>query len=240
MNICIKPSPEETAVAVALDISQFIRKNPGALLCFAAGDTPLPVFRILIDMQARGDVDLGSVFYVGLDEWVGLGRETKGSCAQVMYDSFYTPARIPESKICAWDGLKDPLYEMKRVEAWISSHGGIALALLGIGMNGHIGFNEPYSKLTTGTGLVQLDETTKQVSVKYFSTPQPVKEGVTICMGELKKAKKLIMMATGQHKASIIKKVAQCQPDEVVPASLMTNHPNIALYIDRWAGELLL
>jgi len=230
----------ETAKETAEDIAGFIRENRNALLCLAAGDTPLPVFKTLIQMQENSEVDLSSVFYVGLDEWVGLDGQTEGSCAQVMNDCFYQPAGISNERICIWNGkFTDAEVERQRVEAWISAHGGIGLAMLGVGMNGHIGFNEPYTGLRSGTFVVPLDDTTKAVSVKYFKQPLPVEYGISIGAGELKKACKVLYIVTGSRKADIMKKVICEKLDEAVPASLFLDHPDITIYMDDDAAAKL-
>ena len=240
LNIRSFSTVTETAASAAADIAGFIRKNPGCLLCLAAGDTPLPVFKSLVYIQSKGEVDLNSAFYVGLDEWVGLGRDTEGSCAQVMYDEFYIPAGIKQERICAWDGKNtDMKAERQRIEAWILLHGGISLALLGIGMNGHIGFNEPNTGLPEGTVFVVLDDTTKKVSIKYFKKELPIEYGIGIGAGELKKARKLILIATGSIKAEIVKKAVSDGQDEAVPASLLTDHNDITLYIDAGAASMI-
>lgn len=225
---------------IAQDTAAFIRKNPGALLCLAAGDTPLEAYRQLIRLQAAGEVDLGSVYYVGLDEWEGIGRETSGSCMQVMFDGFYDPAGIPADRIVAWNGLNDdPEAEKKRIEDWIGLRGGIDFTLLGIGMNGHVGFNEPGTGLPEGCLRVKLDETTRRVSVKYFGRALPIEYGLSIGAGELKKAKKVFLIASGRHKAEIVMKTARMPASAEVPSSLMTDHPDITLYLDEAAAEQL-
>ena len=240
MNIRSFPEISEVADSVAKDIAGFINANPNSLLCLAAGETPLPVFKSLIRMQNKEELDLNRVFYVGLDEWVGLGKETKGSCVQVMLDEFYIPAKIGQDRYCIWDGKNNDLdRERKRIEAWIVSRGGISLTLLGIGMNGHIGFNEPNTGLPSGTIVVALDDTTKKVSFKYFKKKLPVEYGVGIGAGELKKAKKIILIATGSSKAEIVKKTVKDGQSKAVPASLLTDHNDITLYVDASAASLI-
>ena len=240
MKIQVLPTIPEVAALVAEDIAEFINANPKKLLCFAAGDTTLPVFDALIRLQKENKVNLSNTYYIGLDEWVGLDRKTTGSCAQVMFDEFYEPANIPQENICVWDGLCVDLdAEKRRMEDWISKHSGIALSFLGIGMNGHVGFNEPYIGLPEGTLIVPLDETTKKVSGKYFDKIQDIELGITIGAGELKKAKKIILLATGSGKAEIIKKTVTGEPDESVPASLLIDHHDITLYLDKAAATLI-
>lgn len=239
MEIIVKPDAKSLSEAVALRAAEFIHKNPGTLICLAAGDTPLDAYHHMIRLQREGKVDLSSAWYVGLDEWVGLGRETRGSCRQVMVDGFYEPAGIPAECIAAWDGLKDAGEEIARIEAWIRQKGGIAFTILGIGMNGHVGFNEPGTGLPEGCIRVTLDETTRRVSAKYFDAPLPVEYGVGVGAGELKKAREVLLMASGAHKAAIVARVASGALDPSVPASMLADHPNLALMLDEAAaGEL--
>ena len=239
MQIVVKPDATSLSEEVALRAAEYINQNPGALLCLAAGDTPLEAYRRMVGLQAAGRVDLSSVYYVGLDEWVGLGRETRGSCLQVMFDGFYVPAGIPAERIVAFNGLApDMSAEIARVEEWIRVRGGIRFTILGVGMNGHIGFNEPGTGLSECCILVKLDETTVNVSKKYFDSPLPVEYGAGVGAGELKKAEEILLMASGTRKASIIAKAVKNPPDANVPASLLMDHPNILLMLDADAAGL--
>ena len=264
MNINASPTADEAMRLAAFDIADYVRNNPGALLCLAAGKTPLPLFKHLIDMQnyksgqdagarssdetvkkpgARSSAEtvnksgaglnLSDAYYVGLDEWVGVGRETEGSCAQVMFDNFYGPAGVPPERICAWDGLcADTGAEMERVGSWISARGGIGLAMLGIGVNGHVGFNEPHTDPSKKLALVKLDEITKTVSKKYFLKYLPVAYGLTVGLAELYSSRRIMLVATGAGKADILRKVLSGNRDPAVPASLLADHRDIALYAD--------
>jgi len=240
LNLHILPTGSEAAIAAARDIRDYINGNPNALICLAAGETPLPVYQALIQMQKNGEADLNGVFYLGLDEWVGLDKKTPGSCAQVMNSHFYGPAGINMERVFEWDGKCACLEaEKRRAEAWIAKLDGIGLALLGVGMNGHVGFNEPNTGLQTGAITVPLDDTTKQVSVKYFGKALPVEYGVSIGAGELKKAKRLLLIATGKNKAEIIKKTVCESATPAAPASLLMDHPDITVYADEDAAALI-
>jgi len=240
MKIITLQHEAELSERIARDTAAYIRAHPGALLCLAAGDTPLEAYRELVRLQAASEVDLGSVYYVGLDEWEGIGRETAGSCAQVMSDGFYDPAGIPKDRIAVWNGLcGDPEAEARRIEGWIRLRGGIAFTLLGIGMNGHVGFNEPGTGLPEGGLRVPLDETTRRVSVKYFGRALPVEYGLSVGAGELKKAKTVFLMASGHRKADIVRKTVREPASIEVPSSMMADHPDITLYLDEPAAGLL-
>jgi len=216
----------------------FIRKNPGSLLCLAAGDTPLGAYAELIKMQEAGAVNLSDVYYAALDEWVALGPGDKGSCRQVMDDHFYLPAGIPRDRIHVYNGLGDPAAECEAMNRWLAARGGIGLTLLGVGMNGHIGFNEPNVKAAEGAILVPLDDTTKTVSVKYFGRKRPVSAGVTIGLSTLLKAREMLVMANGAKKAAVIKSAFYGKPDPAVPASMLQDHPALTLLLDRDAAGM--
>jgi len=238
VQIIINDTATEQALAVAEAVAAYMNVHPGALICLAAGDTPLLAYQELVRLQSAGKVDLRAAYYVGLDEWMGLGVETRGSCAQVMRDGFYAPAGIPDQHMAVWDGhCADANAEMRRIDRWIEAHGGIGLTVLGIGMNGHVGFNEPGAGLPEHSIKAELDETTKRVSAKYFDRPLPVEYGLGVGAGTLKKAKKVILMANGARKADIIYKTVKEPPTPEVPSSLMMDHPDISLYLDRDAAR---
>ena len=238
MKIIIANDYDELSKKAAGMVAAFIRGNPLSTLCLAAGDTPLGAYAELIKMQASGAVNLSDVYYAALDEWVGLGPEDKGSCRQVMDDHFYLPAGIPRDRIHVFNGLGDPAAECGAMNKWLAARGGIGLTLLGVGINGHIGFNEPNVKAADGAITVPLDGTTKAVSVKYFGKERPVSAGVTIGLSALLKAREMLVMANGAKKAAVIKRAFYGNVTPAVPASMLQNHPALTLLLDRDAAGM--
>ena len=238
MNFVVAEDYAQMSRIAAERIAGYISRHPGALLCFAAGDTPLGTFQQLIGLQRRGEVELSSVFYVGLDEWAGIDRETPGSCYQVMRDSFYGPAGIPADRYAVFYGdCPDAGAECARIRRWIESHGGIDLTLLGVGMNGHVGFNEPGGPDCPGCFPVPLDEVTKEVSVKYFHRRLPLTCGLTIGWRTLKSAKKVMILANGEKKAPVMRR-AFCKPASPdFPVSLFQDHRDLTVILDREAAS---
>ena len=238
MKITVTENYAELSRETARSVAEFINGNPGALLCFAAGDTPLGTFAELIRMQEKGEVDLSAVFYAGLDEWVGLGPHDKGSCHQVMFGNFYAPAKIPRERIRVFDGLANPADECAAMGEWLDAKGGIGLTLLGVGMNGHIGFNEPANQPENSGRqaiVVPLDEVTQSVGRKYFDGAPCVPTGITIALPTLFKARRILVMACGEHKAPIIRQSFTSPPTPALPASLLRNHPDLTLLLDKQA-----
>lgn len=237
MELHIAETREDLVERMARAAAEWIGAHPGSLVCLAAGDTPLPVYARLVTLQAEGRVDLASVSYAGLDEWVGLGPADPGSCLQVMRDAFYEPAGIPADRRRVFDGLADPEAECRAMERWIEAHGGIRFTLLGIGMNGHVGFNEPGAPDGEGCLVVALDDVTQSVGVKYFDRERTLRQGVTVGLRSLSKAEAVFLMATGERKADIVGRMLSGDP--AVPASRLLPHPGLRIYLDREAAGRL-
>ncbi|MCL2351175.1 MAG: 6-phosphogluconolactonase [Firmicutes bacterium] len=237
MNLRVYDTPEEASFETAAAVAGAIRENPGRLFCFAAGDTPLAMLRGLTALQAGGKVNLNLAYYAGLDECVGLGYGDKGSCAQVMRDTFYGPAGIAPERVHIFDGLNpSPEAECRAMEKWIADRDGIFLTVLGVGMNGHIGFNEPNFPQTRGCVVVPLDATTQTVSQKYFDRPRTLEQGVTIGLPTLAAAEHVYVMAFGAKKAEIIQKAFFRGAAPKVPASQLAGHPGLTLVLDKEAA----
>ena len=238
MKLKIFEDYNELSRMTAQAAAGYIQNNPNSLVCFAAGDTPLGMLRELVAMQSRGEVDLASVYYAGLDEWVGLGRDDTGSCENVMYNAFYEPAGIPKERIRLFNGLAADLEaECRMMEDWIRSHRGIGFTVLGIGMNGHIGFNEPGAPDHDGCFVTELDATTKSVSKKYFGMERPVSAGITIGWRTLFKAGRAIIMVSGGNKAEVVKAAYEGPITIDMPASLFQKHENVCLMLDKEAAS---
>jgi len=236
LELKVLDSYKELSVYAAMAAAEYINENPGTLLCFAAGDTPLGMFEYLVSMQKEGLVDLNSVYYVGLDEWVGLGYEDKGSCVQVMRDCFYGPAGIAPERMRIFDGMSDLTLESEQVAAWIAGHGGIGFTMLGIGLNGHVGFNEPDSKIEGICGVVPLDQMSKSISIKYFGQVRSVEYGVTVSTDTLFSAARVLILASGENKADILKKVMKKENAAEIPAARFCSHPCVTFAVDKAAA----
>jgi len=238
METIIATDYDELSRLAAKKVAGYI--TPDNLICLAAGDTPLGMFRELIAMQNRGEVDLSAAWYAGLDEWMGLGPDDEGSCIKVMTEAFYGSAGIPKERIRVFDGFDpDTDRQCRKMEDWISSKGGINFALLGVGMNGHIGFNEPGTPDIPGCFTVALDDTTKSVSQKYFGKALPVTTGITIGWRALFEARAVALMASGANKAPIMKASLKGPCTLDIPASLFQKHEDVVVMLDEGAASLL-
>lgn len=237
MNTWVYSTAEVLAGETAKRLAEYVQANPGKLLCLAAGDTPLQAYGHLADFHRDGRIDLNAMWFVGLDEWVGIGYETPGSCRQVMFDGFYDRAGIDHSRILAFDGRNPDIDgQCMAVSRWIAEKGVIGLTVLGIGMNGHVGFNEPGSLADDTVRIVPLDATTTSVGQKYFPGGVVPTRGITVGMRELLAANQILMMASGNRKAPIVQRALSAEVTPEIPASLLRANGTLTVLLDEAAA----
>ena len=241
MKTIVLPGSEEVAEAVAAQIEEQLRQKPDSLICLCGGDSPVPVFRRLVEDARRGLYPADRLRFVGLDEWVGLGLEDEGSCYHGISERFLRPLGIDAGeRIFFFDALSADLQgECRKAEEFISRGGGIDFMLLGIGMNGHIGFNEPGCSARDGVRVVELSETSKSVGQKYFSSARSLELGITLGVRQMLEAKKARVIALGAHKAEVVREAVQGKVDSACPATLLREHRDCELYLDSAAASKL-
>lgn len=240
MKVVVTKDYEMMSKQVADHLINYINEKPASLIELPGGDTPLGIFKHLIEAANTNKVDLSQCSFVGLDEWGGLGYETKGSCIQTLFDCLYNHLPIDKEKqVCFFDGKADLKSECARIDKFIFDKGNIDIAVLGIGMNGHIGFNEPGVDENQYTTIVPLDDVTTSVSVKYFGKQLNIENGITLGMNHFFNAKQVILIADAAKKAEIVEQVVNGPITNEVPASLMRKVDNCTLYVDEAAASLL-
>ena len=241
MELVITPDYDSMCQAVTDRLIQIISEKPDCLLELPGGDTPLGIFDQLVEAAAAGAVDMSQVSFVSLDEWENLGYETKGSCKQTLYDRFFL--RLPidvERQVCFFDGKADLASECRRVDEFVFAHGGLDAAVLGIGMNGHVGFNEPGVDPEQYCTIVPLDPVTREVSVKYFGGEQlNIAHGITLGFKHLIGAREVMLIANSARKAPIVKRIVEGEITSEVPASLMRHAARCTFYLDEAAASAL-
>ena len=169
------------SVAAAKEILGLISNKPDAVLCLAAGDTPSLAYRLLRDMAVEEQVDFSKCTFVGLDEWIGIAPDNRGSCHYFLTNNLFIPLGIKPSQINLFDALSnDPVSECRKMDDTIRTKGGIDLMLVGVGMNGHIGFNEPGVPMNRYAHVVELDAVTTSVGQKYFKQSTTLEKGITL------------------------------------------------------------
>jgi len=240
MNLIISDTAEEMARRVADGVGTYMSFRANPLFCPASGDTPAALYR---EMQARAKdnrLDVTNWHFIGLDEWVGMNGADEGSCRYYLDRDLFHPLRIRKERICFFDGrADDPAAECARGESFMKELGGIDVAILGIGTNGHIAMNEPGTSPDVRCHISVLHPSTQATGQKYFSSYQPLTYGITLGLGDLLEARHLYLLAIGEHKAAIVQKALEGPVSEVLPASLLRAHPSLHVYLDRAAaGEL--
>lgn len=241
MEIIITENYEEMSQKAARLAAQAVQENPKGLISFPAGDTPVGMVDAFVEMANAGQVDVSAARYVSLDEWVGLGAADAGSCRKFNQDHLVGPLKKPFEDIHLIDGMaKEPEAERRALQAYLEQHGPLALSVLGVGLNGHLGFNEDGVDFEQDTILIPLAPTTLKVMHKYFASESvnPTM-GLSIGIRQLMAAKKVILIANGEKKAGIIAKTVKGPVTNSVPSSVLQNHPNCTFVLDKAAAAML-
>lgn len=240
MQIFISDSYEEMCVKAANDIVEIIRPLSKLLFCVASGDSPKGLYKQLVKQRNNSLLDISGWYFLGLDEWIGLGKNDEGSCRYMLDKDVFKPLQVKEEKICCFDGKTNDTYkECERIETFIQLHNGVDVAILGIGMNGHIGLNEPGTSATLRSHVSVIDETTQKVGQKYFTKPQLLTKGITLGLATLMEVKHLFLLVSGEHKAAILQQALEGEQTQNIPATLLRNHPGFKIYADKEAGKFL-
>ena len=241
MDLKIFKDKNELAIAVAGKIRNLLVKKPDALISLPAGESPMGVFRELIRMNEAGEVDFSSAWFAGLDEWVAIGKDHPASCVRFMYREFFDRINADPERICYFDGEADDMEkECKRLDEFIISHGHIDLILLGVGMNGHLGLNEPGVDPELYSHVIPVSDTTREVAFqKYFDQPVELTSGITLGMKHIRESREIIAIMTGRHKSEIAKTILQGPVTNAIPASLLRIYEHAQFCLDSPAAELL-
>ena len=240
MQILSFKNYEELSGYVADFIANSIKNKPNLVLCMASGSTPALTCDLLVQKLKEEQVDYSKFTFLGLDEWVGLPPTNTGSCHYFFHKKIFEPLQLSPSQYFLFNALAEDLKdECSKMDKMISDKGGIDIMIVGIGMNGHIGFNEPGTSFTLLSHVAELDEITKSVGQKYFDGPVELGKGITIGFGHLMNTKKVFLIANGSKKAKVIKQTIEGSVTESFPASIMQKHPDGCILIDEEAGSLL-
>jgi glucosamine-6-phosphate deaminase len=240
MNVVVANTYEELSSQVADRLIELVRPIEEPLISPASGDSPAGLYRELIQHANRNELNAAHWNFVGLDEWVGMNGEDEGSCRYHLNHQLFGPLKASEEKICFFDGRANDLdVECKRTDLFIRERGSIDVAIVGLGMNGHIGMNEPGTDPGLHSHVTQIDPITQQVGQKYFSSEKKLSTGITLGIATLMEAKHILLIITGGHKAAIVRQLSQTEPSPHLPASLLRNHPGLVIFLDKPAAQLI-
>ncbi|OUP60486.1 glucosamine-6-phosphate deaminase [Butyricicoccus pullicaecorum] len=240
MHIVVCKDYEEMSRRAAEIVAEQIKKRPDGLISFPGGDTPLGMVHVFADMVNEGKVDISRTHYVSLDEWVGLSNEDEGSCGLFNQQNLLSRLQHPFAGTHIINGAAEDI-ESERVALndYISQYGPLDASVLGIGMNGHLGFNENGVDFDLDAHIIPLSETTLKVMTKYFGEKFHPTHGISQGIRQIMAAKTVILIANGAHKAEILKKAVHGPVTNEVPASVLQNHPNCYVVADEAAAALL-
>ena len=222
--------------AANIIFAQVIMK-PNCVLGLATGSSPIGIYQNLIERFKEGDVDFSECYSVNLDEYVGLDSENDQSYAYFMRHQFFDGINIPKDHTFIPNGKNEnEAEECAKYDARIAALGGVDLQLLGLGPNGHIGFNEPADTFSKGTHCVELADATIQANKRFFACADDVpKKAYTMGMIDILQAKKVVMVVSGEAKAEIVKEAFTGPICPQVPASILQMHPDFTLVADAAA-----
>jgi glucosamine-6-phosphate deaminase len=220
--------------------AQVIMK-PDCVLGLATGSTPIGTYEQLIDGYKKGDLDFSKVTTVNLDEYKGLAPDNDQSYRYFMNFHLFDHVNIDKANTFVPDGtVKDVEAHCKNYEANIDALGGIDVQILGIGRNGHIGFNEPDDELIKGTHLTALTKSTIEANSRFFASEEDVpKHALTMGLESVFKARKILLLVSGANKAEAVRALVNGNITTKCPASLLCLHPDVVLICDKDAGKYL-
>ncbi len=231
MNFVLAKDYEELSNLAADVIADVIKSKPNPVLGLATGSSPVGTYKRLIEDNKAGKLDFSSVTSVNLDEYVGLDGTNDQSYRYFMDHNLFNFVNIDKEKTFVPNGCADDLKaEGEAYDKMIKDLGGIDIQLLGIGLDGHIGFNEPDSVFTAATHEVVLDESTIKANARFFANEDEVpKKAITMGMMSIMQAKKVLLIANGAAKKEILKKSFEGPVDPMVPASILQLHPDVTV-----------
>lgn len=241
MRIIVTKDYNDMSRKAANIISAQIITKPDCVLGLATGSSPVGAYKTLVDWYKKGDLDFSEVTTVNLDEYRGLTHSNDQSYYYFMNDNLFSHVNIDPAHTHIPDGTEpDAQKACDDFEAIVKNCGGTDLQLLGLGHNGHIGFNEPAEDFPKFTHCVDLTESTIQANARFFDKPEDVPtQAYTMGIGTIMRAKRILLIASGKDKAAIVKEALFGPVRPQVPASILQLHPDVTVVLDEEATSCL-
>lgn len=239
MNVIVTESYEESCAAAAQMIADLVREKPACKLGLATGGTPVPIYRKLIEMNRAGTVDFARVRTVNLDEYCGIPADHPQSYRYFMDTNLFEHINIDKANTFVAAGMGDYQANAAQLERMVHEGGPADLQLLGIGNNGHIAFNEAGDTLHAKAHIEHLTDSTISANARFFEKKEDVPTmAITMGMGDILAARKVVLVATGPAKAEAIRGLVT--GDTITPhnpSTLLKLHPDATVIIDRALAE---
>ena len=242
MKVIIKDNPIEISHEAAELIVKQINKDHGSVLGFATGASPVETYKRIIEKYEAGEVSLKHITTFNLDEYVGLSQDNVNSYYYFMQDNLFGKTDVNPEKINFLSGKAENLEEeCQRYYNRIKECGGIDIQLLGIGTNGHIGFNEPGDSFKDIPFPVKLTQSTIESNKKYFEAVGDTmpEYALTMGIGDIMRSRKIILIATGESKAKAVKELVEGEVSPSCPATILQMHADVTIFLDKAAASLL-
>lgn len=238
MNIIVTESYEEMSKKTADIFEREVRNNPSLVLGLATGSTPIGTYRELVRRHKEEELDFSSVRSFNLDEYIGLEPENTSSYTYYMYEQLFNHINIDKKNVRIPDGMtEDPVRYGEKYDQLIREAGGIDILLLGIGTNGHIAFMEPDEELSVDSGVVELTKQTIKDNSRFFESKKHVPtQAISMGMGSILRAKKIVMIVSGKVKAPIIGEILNNgRVTTKIPATFLLLHNDVTWICDKEA-----
>lgn len=241
MELIVVKNYEEMSKKAGSIISSQVIIKPNSVLGLATGDTPLGMYNDLVKKYKENEVDFSKVKTFNLDEYYGLEKDNIQSYYFYMMNNFFKFINIDISNVNIPNGTSNNIEEdCLNYERKIKEAGGIDIQVLGIGVNGHIGFNEPNVNFEAETHLVNLDEKTIKSNARFFNSIDEVpKQAISMGIKTILQSKKIILLASGESKAEAVYNTVKGKISPEVPSSILQLHQNVTIILDESAAKLL-
>lgn len=242
MEVIIKADAKAGSVAAARVVARLVREKPNAVLGLATGSTPLMLYKELIRLHREEDLDFSAIRTFNLDEYIGLEKEHPQSYYTFMWENLFSQINIKPENVHLPDGMAaDVPASCAAYEREILAAGGIDLQVLGIGSDGHIGFNEPTSSFASRTRIKTLTQQTVADNARFFDGDEGKvpHHCITMGIGTIMDARMNLMLAFGAGKAEAIAATVEGPVASIMPASILQHHPAAKVFIDEAAGASL-
>lgn len=242
LNFIITETYSAMSILAAKRVAAALINKPDLVMAIPTGGTPVGMLAEMSRMAKEGEADFTKTFAFNIDEYIPLAKDDPQSYYAFLQHHFYQHARIPAENTFVPDVLAaDLAAECARYEQAIVGHGDFDITILGIGHDGHIGFNEPHATHSSVCHLIDLNAETIEANARFFASKDDVpKQAITLGMGTILRSKEIVLIANGISKASVMKQLYDCaRIDPMIPASFLLLHPNVTVIGDREAASLL-
>lgn len=235
MKLLVVKDYEEMSCVAAKIFKDIINEKPDAVLGLATGSTPIGLYKKLIEMNRNKEIDFSNIKTINLDEYVGLGKENPQSYRYFMNENLFNHINIHKANTLVPNGLAEDIEkEAKSYDKKIEELGGIDIQILGIGSNGHIAFNEPDDFLIEETHVTNLSQSTIEANSRFFKSINEVPtRAITMGIGSIMKAKKILLLVKGEDKVKAVKELLNGNITTKNPATILKLHEDVTIIMDE-------